>query len=75
MAYVRVTVQMTDEEVAVMDQAIRFLMGKELGRRASRADILRTGALRYARELLAGATLEHAFELQEAEQKEPERTP
>lgn len=52
MAYVRVTVQMTDEEVALIDQAAGILTAKEPGRRAARADILRTGALRYAQELL-----------------------
>ena len=52
MAYLRVTVQMTAEEVAVIEQAAGVQAAKEPGRRVSRADILRTGALRYARELL-----------------------
>lgn len=52
MGYIRVTVQMTEEEVAKLDKAAEVLATRQEGLRPNRANVVRTGALRYANELL-----------------------
>jgi hypothetical protein len=53
MRYVRVTVQMTNEEVAQIDKAAEEL-ASTTGQRRTRSAIVREGAKRYAKELLGG---------------------
>ena len=52
MPYARISVQVTTEELAVLDRATAVLAAREPGRRSVRSDVIRTGALRYAEELL-----------------------
>jgi len=50
--YVRVTVQMTKGELDKLDRAVKVLAAREPGRRVSRTDVVRSGALQYADDLL-----------------------
>jgi hypothetical protein len=53
MAYVMVTVQMNEKELAQIDDAAKIDAERRHKLRPNRSDVVRIGALRYARELLA----------------------
>jgi Arc/MetJ-type ribon-helix-helix transcriptional regulator len=53
--YIRITVQMTAKEVAAVDKAVAIDAAEAHGRRSSRSEIVRRGALRYAEEMVKEA--------------------